>query len=48
MTDYATEKIVQKLLDRVKQTNCGINQIAYHQEWYENKEEKDDRRNKSC
>jgi len=28
------EMVVNKLIKNIKETNCGINQIAFHKEWY--------------
>jgi hypothetical protein len=34
--DKNTKKqIVNRLLKQIKETNCGMNQVAFHKEWYE-------------
>jgi hypothetical protein len=30
-----TQQVVMKLLEKVIETDCGMNQICYHKEWYE-------------
>lgn len=35
MTTQTEQQIVRKLLENIRKTDCGVNQVCYHKEWYD-------------